>query len=90
VSLAAKPIGISEIGTGEFTRGQLTKADWIVETFTRIKAYPAIRLFSWYQINKELDWRVNSSPAALAAFRRAMSDPHFESDYVDPRPALAR
>ena len=81
VALAPKPIAISEIASGEFTHGEMTKAHWIVETFTRIKDYPAVKLFSWYNINKELDWRVNSSPAALAAFRKMMSDPFFESDY---------
>jgi hypothetical protein len=52
-----------------------------------MKRYPALRMYSWSNINKELDWRVNSSPAVLAAFRKAMSDPHFESDYADPRAA---
>jgi hypothetical protein len=80
VRLATKPIAICEMASGEFTYGETTKADWIVETFTRIKDYPAIKLFSWYNINKELDWRVNSSPAALAAFKKMMSDPFFESD----------
>jgi beta-mannanase len=84
VAMASKPISISEMGSGEFTYGQINKADWIAETFTRMKSHPAIRLFSWFNVNKELDWRVNSSPAALAAFRSMMSDPFFESDYTDP------
>jgi beta-mannanase len=85
VTLADKPIAISEIAAGEFTYGQTTKADWIIDTFTRMKAYPAVKLYSWFNINKELDWRVNSSPRALAAFRSMMTSPFFESDYRDPR-----
>jgi beta-mannanase len=90
VALAAKPIAISEMASGEFTYGQITKTDWVIDTFTRMKRYPALRMYSWYNINKELDWRVNSSPAALAAFRKAMSDPYFRSEYEDPRPTVAR
>jgi beta-mannanase len=84
VTIATKPIAISEMASGEFTHGQTTKADWIVETFTRMKSYPALKLYSWFNIRKELDWRVNSTPEALAAFRRMMADPFFESDYADP------
>jgi hypothetical protein len=54
-----------------------------------MKSYPALKMFSWYNINKELDWRVDSSPAVLAAVRKMMSDPFFESDYTDPRPSAA-
>ena len=55
-----------------------------------MKSYPALKMYSWFNINKELDWRVNSTPAVLAAFRKMMSDPHFQSEYEDPRPAVAR
>ena len=55
-----------------------------------MKSYPALKMYSWFNINKELDWRVNSTPAVLAAFRKMMSDPYFESEYEDPRPAVAR
>jgi hypothetical protein len=85
VALAPKPISISEISSGEFTYGQVGKPEWIADTFERMKDYPAVRLYSWFNVNKELDWRVDSTPAVLAAFRRAMSDPYFLSDYGDPR-----
>ena len=32
-------------------------------------------------IKKELDWRVNSSSESLAAFRRALQDPYFLSEF---------
>jgi mannan endo-1,4-beta-mannosidase len=85
VALAPKPISISEISSGEFTYRQVGKPEWIADTFERMKDYPAVRLYSWFNVNKELDWRVDSTPAVLAAFRRAMSDPYFLSDYGDPR-----
>ena len=84
------PIAISEMASGEFTYGQITKTDWVIDTFTRMKSYPALKMYSWFNINKELDWRVNSTPAVLAAFRKMMSDPYFQSEYEDPRPAVAR
>ena len=90
VALADKPIAISEMASGEFAYGQITKADWIIDTFSRMKSYPVLKMYSWFNINKELDWRVNSTPAVLAAFRKMLSDPYFESEYKDPRPSVAR
>ena len=52
------------------------------ESFARMKAaYPCIKMYTWFNIKKELDWRVNSSPQALEAFRAAMADPYFLSEY---------
>jgi hypothetical protein len=83
--LALKPVIIAEFASGEFSRGEMNKAAWITEAFARMKAdYPWVKMFTWFNIKKELDWRVNSSPAALAAFRTAMGDPYFLSEY---RPA---
>jgi hypothetical protein len=33
----------------------------------------------WFDINKETDWRINSSPAALTAFSNMAQDP-----YINP------
>jgi hypothetical protein len=80
--LALKPVIIAEFATGEFTRGDMDKAAWITEAFTRMNAdYAWVKMFTWFNIKKELDWRVDSSPAALAAFRAAMADPYFLSEY---------
>ncbi|MBW3609543.1 MAG: hypothetical protein KY463_14625, partial [Actinobacteria bacterium] len=32
--------------------------------------FPAVRALVWFHANKETDWRVDSSPAALDAFQR--------------------
>ena len=85
LALALKPVIIAEMGSGEFTKGKINKAAWISESFARMKQeYPWIKMYTWFNIKKELDWRVNSSPEALEAFRTAMADPYFLSDY---RPA---
>jgi endoglucanase len=76
--LGDQPMMIAEFGTGEFTSEGFDKADWITDAFQKIKTdYPRVRIFTWFHINKELDWRVNSSPAALRAFQEAMKDPYY-------------
>jgi hypothetical protein len=76
--LGNQPMMIAEFGTGEFQTEDFDKAAWITDAFAKIKTdYPRLKIFTWFNINKELDWRVNSSPAARAAFRRAMADPYY-------------
>lgn len=81
LALAQKPIMIAEMGTGVFSYQGQNKADWIRSSFTRMKDYPMIKMYVWFHIKKELDWRVNSSAADLAAFREMMADPYFKSEY---------
>jgi hypothetical protein len=76
--LGNQPMMIAEFGTGEFQYEDFDKAAWITDAFHKIKSeYPRIKIFTWFNINKELDWRVNSSPEALDAFREAMQDPYY-------------
>ena len=83
LALALKPVIIAEFASGEFSMGDINKAAWITDAFAGMKAnYPWVKMFTWFNIKKELDWRVNSSPEALEAFRKAMVDPYFLSDYL--------
>ncbi|MCO6478164.1 MAG: hypothetical protein J5I94_16150 [Phaeodactylibacter sp.] len=76
--LGDHPMMIAEFGTGEFQYEGFDKAAWVADAFTKIKTeYPRLKIFTWFNINKELDWRVNSSPEALDAFRKAMADPYY-------------
>ena len=76
--LGNHPMMIAEFGTGEFQSEDFNKAAWITDAFGKIKnEYPRIKIFTWFNINKELDWRVNSSPEALQAFTTAMRDPYY-------------
>ena len=78
MAISDKPLMIAEFGSGEFDYKGLTKADWVEEAFYKIKTeYPGIKLFTWFHIRKEHDWRVNSSPETLKAFRSAMEDPYY-------------
>jgi beta-mannanase len=69
-----KPIEISEVGSAE--QGG-SKAQWISAMFQTLKAHPQITSVVWYDLSKSSDWRVESSPAATAAFAAAASDPRY-------------
>jgi mannan endo-1,4-beta-mannosidase len=66
-ALSDKPLMIAEIGCAE-SGG--SKADWIREAHRQVTAsFPRVRAVVWFNLNKECDWRIESSPEALAAFR---------------------
>ncbi|HEX3072075.1 MAG TPA: glycosyl hydrolase [Ignavibacteriales bacterium] len=70
-----KPMMVAEFASAE--KGG-AKASWIKDAYTMLKsAFPMIKAVTWFNINKETDWRINSSPEALAAYREAISDPYF-------------
>jgi len=76
--LGDQPMMIAEFASGEFMMNGRNKADWIRDAFVRLKRdYPRIKIVTWFHINKELDWRVNSSDEALRAFRESVADPYF-------------
>lgn len=76
--LGDQPVMIAEFGTPEFEYEGQNKAYWITDALKKMKTeYPRIKLFVWFHINKELDWRINSSPEALEAFKKAVSDDYF-------------
>ena len=63
----SKPFLVGEFASSE-TGGN--KAAWITDAATRMKtSYPQLRAFIWFNMNKETDWRVESSTASLNAFK---------------------
>jgi hypothetical protein len=66
---------------GEFASSELggNKAQWIADAASRMHAaYPQLRAFIWFNYNKETDWRVESSPGSLNAFKSAfVNDSYF-------------
>src|SRR5215216_3409862 len=79
-----KPIMIGEVASCEASPHELagqTKPAWITNMFQRLKSpdYAQVKAFYWFHINKECDWRINSSPQSLSAFRAAIADPPFSS-----------
>jgi beta-mannanase len=72
-----KPIMIGEFASCEAGPNDLpgqNKAEWIKNAFERMTSteFNKIKSFHWFHINKECDWRVNSSTSAENAFRTAV------------------
>jgi Glycosyl hydrolase family 26 len=70
-TITGKPMMIAETGSAE--KGG-DKAAWIENAFTQLAdSFPKIRAFLWYNVDRrsadEPDFRVESSPASLEAFR---------------------
>jgi hypothetical protein len=77
-ALGDQPMMIAEFASCEFNYEGKTKIDWVKDAFTLLKTeYPKIKIYTWFNIKKELDWRVNSTPEIHAAFIEAMKDNYF-------------
>lgn len=78
-----KPILIAEMASAE-SGGD--KAAWITNAFERLEAaYPRIVGLVWFNLNKEADWRIESSAASLNAYRAAMTNVSIlQSDVAPP------
>ncbi len=74
-----KPIMLTETGAPEVGGD---KAEWTLESFhAMLDHYPGMRAVIWYDKKDSdiRDWRIDSSPASLDAFRAAISDPRILS-----------
>jgi hypothetical protein len=73
-----KPIMLAEVGSAE--QGG-DKARWILDAAATLKArFPAVKAWIHQQYtNGDADWRVESSPQSLAAYRRIALDKYFAS-----------
>lgn len=66
--LSTKPVIITETSSGE-AGGE--KAGWIRTSFMQTipTAFPRVSAVIWFNKTQEEDWRINSSPNSLAAYR---------------------
>lgn len=69
-ALTTRPIWLGEVGAPE-AGGD--KAAWVTDMFTTLAAHPEVRGFTWFSYNKEADWRIDSSPATVEAFRTGLA-----------------
>lgn len=70
-----KPMIIGEMASSEIGGN---KAEWINEMFQDLPIhFPRIEQVYWFNVDKERDWRINSSQASLSAFRL-----NFNSGYL--------
>lgn len=64
------------------------KARWTLRFFQVLERdYPEIRGFVWFHTKKEADWRVDSSPAALDAFKKCIAADTYVGACVQVPPA---
>ena len=77
-SLSSKPIMIAETGSNE-AGGD--KAHWLHRTLRRqLPRLKRVRAVVWFDATDEADFRVDSSPAALAAFRSGIQPKLYSGD----------
>lgn len=74
-----KPIMIGEFASGE--NGGV-KPDWIRDAFmTQIpNKFPNVKAIVWFDINKETDWRVNSSEASRIAYAQSIASNYYAAN----------
>lgn len=87
-----KPVIITETSSSEIGG---SKAQWITNTFNMLPSrFPRIKVITWFNIQKETDWRVQSSYSSRLAYRQAMwnlGPADMANNYASlcPRPAMA-
>lgn len=74
VSYPGKPLMIGSMGSTEIGG---SKAEWIIDAFEQIKKMPQLKLVTLFNIDKEANWTIDSSPESLQAYRQSISDPYF-------------
>jgi beta-mannanase len=77
-SITSKPIMIAEIGSNEAGG---SKARWLRRTLGRqLPRLKRVRAVVWFDATDRADFRVASSPSALAVFRREIAARHYSGD----------
>ncbi len=75
--LTSKPLMITETASTELGG---SKSDWIRAIPHTLKTeMPRVRALVWFDVNKETDWRLDSSPSSLLAFRRLVASGVFSA-----------
>jgi hypothetical protein len=75
-AITGKPFMVGEFACAD--KGG-DKSQWISSLEDELKEFPLIKAVVWFDTNKEMDWRVSSSPETLAAFKKTISSPFFLS-----------
>ncbi|MFN2543574.1 MAG: glycosyl hydrolase [Actinomycetota bacterium] len=72
---ASKPIMIAEVGS---TEDGGDKGSWISSAASAMRtSFPSIAAFVWFDVDKEQDWRADSSSGAMQAYRSVAQAPYF-------------
>jgi len=82
IALSSKNILIMEVAS---TEAGGNKANWIIQMFSDLRnKFPRIAGFTWFSINKETDWRIDSSQASMDAFKKGYLGETSKASYVPP------
>lgn len=68
------PIVITETASAEGPDDGAAKAAWITQLFAYLDQQGDVLAIVWFHLDKEVDWRINSSPQSQAAYRMAVAD----------------
>ncbi|WP_319458390.1 glycoside hydrolase family 26 protein [Micromonospora sp. RTP1Z1] len=74
-TFTSKPMVITETGASD-ANGR--KAEWIKQTFQMLSRHKDIIGLIWFEVDKELDWRIVSSPAVAKAFAKGVAAPRYQ------------
>lgn len=71
VSKYNKPLWIAEVGSSEDKDNGSNKALWVESMLKTILPFKFTKVveITWFNLNKETDWRIDSSPSSLSAFQ---------------------
>jgi mannan endo-1,4-beta-mannosidase len=70
-----KPIVITETGATDATG---RRARWVRQMFAQLPQHPDVIGVIWFEVRKELDWRLSSTPAAARAFGAAAATARYQ------------
>jgi hypothetical protein len=68
-AITSRPIWLGEVASTEVGGN---KAAWITDMFATLAAHPEVAGFTWFDFDKETDWRIDSSATSLQAFRNGL------------------
>jgi beta-mannanase len=69
-----RPVVITETGA---TNQSGQQARWIRQTFQQLPKHPEIIGVIWFEVDKELDWRIAGNPASVQAFARGSTNKRY-------------
>jgi hypothetical protein len=74
-TFSRRPMVVTETGA---TDAGGRKAQWIRDTFQALPKHRDVIGLIWFEVDKELDWRIAASPAASKAFADSVAAPRYD------------
>ena len=61
------------------------KAQWFDDAQAQLEAWPEVKAVSYFNVDANCDWLVDSSPSSLSAYRGMGADPYFNPATTPPK-----